>query len=162
MNDAVVCNAGPLIALALLDKLDLLPALFGRVLVPQPVYLEVLAGGREGAGLDAIRAAVHLLEVTGAPPSDPLLSAMLDEGEAAVIALARAEGISRVLLDERKGRRVARKIYGLSVWGTARILIEAKLAGLLPTVRSELQVLQKHGYWLGDEVIAEACHLAGE
>ena len=74
MTDAVVCNAGPLIALALLDKLELLPNLFRRVLVPQPVYLEVLAGGRDGAGLDAIRTAAHLLEVTGAPQADPMLT----------------------------------------------------------------------------------------
>ncbi len=162
MKEAVVCNAGPLIALALLDRVNLLPALFRRVLVPQAVYLEVLAGGREGAGIDPIRAAANFLEVTAEPAAEPVLRAMLDAGEAAVIALAHTEGIGHVLLDERKGRRVARVIYGLTVWGTARILIEAKFAGLLPAVHPELLSLQAHGYWLGDEVVAEACRLAGE
>jgi len=122
----------------------------------------VVCGGRDGAGVNALRTAAHLLEVTGPPQADPMLTAMLDEGEAAVIALAGAQGISHVLIDERKGRRIARKIYGLTVWGTARVLIEAKLSGLLPTVRDELLTLQKHGYWLGDDVMSEACRLAGE
>ncbi len=37
----VVSNAGPLIALARIERLDLLEELFGEVIVPQAVYGEV-------------------------------------------------------------------------------------------------------------------------
>jgi predicted nucleic acid-binding protein len=162
MKAAVVCNAGPLIALALIDRLTLLPLFYSRILVPERVYLEVLAGGRNGAGVDAIRAASFLEVVTPALSMDPLLQAMLDPGEASVINLARTEKVQDVLLDDRKGRRVARQIYGLSVIGTARLLIRAKFAGAIPSVGRELHALQLHGYWLGDNVVREACRLAGE
>jgi predicted nucleic acid-binding protein len=34
----VVTNSGPLIALAKLNRLDLLPSLYGEVIIPQAVY----------------------------------------------------------------------------------------------------------------------------
>jgi predicted nucleic acid-binding protein len=40
-----VCDASPLIALSLCDKLDLLDTLFDEVIIPEMVYKEV---GRKG------------------------------------------------------------------------------------------------------------------
>lgn len=40
----VVCDTGPLIALSLLDQLELLPHLYERVIAPQAVMEEVNAG----------------------------------------------------------------------------------------------------------------------
>ncbi len=51
MLDRAVVNAGPLVALALAGRLDLLPALFKEFWIPEAVYREVaVAGlGRPGA-----------------------------------------------------------------------------------------------------------------
>jgi hypothetical protein len=50
-------------------------------------------------------------------PPDPLLKSLLDEGEAAVIQLAQALNIDQVLIDERKGRKVARdRLIGVRPW----------------------------------------------
>ena len=40
----VIADAGPLIALARIDQLSLLPALFGEVVVTEAVAIELLAG----------------------------------------------------------------------------------------------------------------------
>jgi predicted nucleic acid-binding protein len=45
MFDRTVVNAGPLVALALLDLLDLLPALFPECWVPKAVFNEVAVAG---------------------------------------------------------------------------------------------------------------------
>ncbi len=47
----VVGNATPLIALSLINRLDLLPALFEEIVVPRAVYEEIVVqgGGRVGA-----------------------------------------------------------------------------------------------------------------
>ena len=45
MFDRAVVNAGPLVALALLDLLDLLPALFAECWVPKAVFNEVAVAG---------------------------------------------------------------------------------------------------------------------
>ena len=71
--DRAVINSGPLVALSLAGRLDLLPALFGEFWIPEPVFHEVaLAGvGRPGAGaLADARWAAH---VCPAPTPDPLL-----------------------------------------------------------------------------------------
>lgn len=45
MLDRAVVNAGPLVALSLLDQLDLLPALFAECWVPRTVFNEVAVAG---------------------------------------------------------------------------------------------------------------------
>ncbi len=42
----VVVNATPLIALSLINRLDLLPALFEEIVVPRAVYEEIVVQGR--------------------------------------------------------------------------------------------------------------------
>jgi hypothetical protein len=46
----VVVNATPLIALSLVERLDLLPQMFSEVLVPSAVYEEVVVQGRDKPG----------------------------------------------------------------------------------------------------------------
>lgn len=162
MKEDLVCNSGPLIALALLQRLDLLRALYGRVMVPEPIRQEVLVGGSSGGGLPALRECAWLEILALAAPPDALLTATLDAGEASVIALARQTGTATVLMDERKGRKIARSVFGLRVVGTARVLAEAKLAGLIPSARAALLHLKQSGYWLDDRIIEEACRVVGE
>lgn len=152
--DAVICNTGPLIALCLLRRLNLLQIFYRRVVIPEIVQREILQGGVARPGMAEL-VAVDWIEVLPAAP-DPVLIAMLDPGEAAVLTLARSLGISHVLMDERKGRKVARAILGLTVSGTARLLVDAKRAGLIVSARQELERLRVADYWLGDNILAWA------
>ena len=83
----VVCDTGPLIALSLVDQLQILQRLFRRVAVPRAVLDEVSAGGGERPGCQAILAADWFEAVADVAP-DPLLAAELGAGEAAAIASA--------------------------------------------------------------------------
>ena len=53
----VVSNAGPLIALARVDQLALLPSLYGTVLIPRAVEQEVTGMGLNRPGAGEVRAA---------------------------------------------------------------------------------------------------------
>ena len=57
MLDRAVVNAGPLVALSLLDQLDLLPALFAEIWVPQAVFSEVAVAGIGKPGARALQSA---------------------------------------------------------------------------------------------------------
>ena len=81
-------------------------------------------------------------------PLDPLLSTVLDKGEAAVITLARSLSADVVLIDESKARKIARTIYGLRVIGSARVLVEAKRHCMLDNVAAALQAMREYGYWI--------------
>ena len=88
--DRAVINSGPLVALSLAGRLDLLPALFGEFWIPEPVFREVVLAGVGRPGASALADARWAAHVCPAPTPDPLLIAELDPGEAAVIALARS------------------------------------------------------------------------
>ena len=157
-----VVNATPLIALALLEGLDLLRELFGQVVVPPLVYHEVAVQGRGRPGADALAAADWIL--VRAPSSSPAIEPLLlglDAGELQVLLLARELAADWVLLDERLGRRVARAM-GLPVKGTIGVLLAAVHAGLMDrdTCWADAQRLTSLGIrvhptvlsWLADQL----------
>ena len=159
---AIVCNTGPLIALAGIERLDILRGLYESVYLPQAVHEEILLGGRHFTGLDAYRKADWITVSALRQPGDPLLATVLDAGEASVIQLAREIGVPRVLMDERKGRRVAREVYGLDVMGTARLLTDAKEAHLVANVGELLQQMRGAVYWIHSRIMEAAMRAAKE
>lgn len=158
----VVVDAGPLIALALLDKLDLLRVLHGDVTVPAAVFAEVTGAGEERPGAREVAAASFLRRVHLDQPPDPLLLLQLGRGEAEVIALAHRQGAALVLLDDLRARRVAAHAYGLQVRGTAGLLVAARRAGAVEAVRPLLEQIRADGYRLSDALVDRACREVGE
>jgi len=59
-------------------------------------------------------------------------------------------------MNKRKGRKIARAILGLTVSGTARLLVDAARAGLIVSAGQKLETLRVAGYWLGDNILAWA------
>jgi predicted nucleic acid-binding protein len=157
----LVANTGPVIALASIDRLDILRTFFSSVQIPQAVHDEIMQGGSRFIGLTAYRRADWLVTVPDTP-LDPLLSSVLDKGEAAVITLARSTSADVVLIDESKARKIARTVYGLWVIGSARVLVEAKRCGMLDNVAAALQTMREHGYWIHDAIVQYTLREAGE
>jgi predicted nucleic acid-binding protein len=87
----IICNSGPLIALGLLGRLDILKSLFDEVLVPEAVQKEIEQGGIKLSGLEDFRRADWIRIVPLKEERDELLESLLDIGEAAVIKLAREQ-----------------------------------------------------------------------
>lgn len=157
----VVCNTGPLIGLARVN-LEWLPfRMFPEVIVPEEVREELLAADSPDRGQLA-----NILKEARINPRqrqpDRLLLAELDAGEAAVIMTALQLKLSSVLIDERKARRVASRVFGLQVKGTAGLLVEAKSRGLIEAVRPCLEGMIQGGYFLGPNLIAACLAAAGE
>jgi len=162
MMGTIICNTGPIIALAGINKLDILKNSYESVIIPEPVHLEILAGGKSFPGIQEYKDATWLdIRKLNHNP-EPLLAKLLDEGEASVIHLAWESGIQKILMDERKGRRIARDIYGLLVTGTIRLLADAKKAGLINSLGDVLHDIRSSGYWIHDKIIQAAVKEAGE
>ena len=74
MHERAVANAGPLVALSLLGRLDLLPSIFREVWIHEAVQKEVVAGlGRPGAR--ELQGSEWSARVRAEPTSDALLVA---------------------------------------------------------------------------------------
>lgn len=157
----IISNTGPLIALATVDRLDILNDLFEKIIIPEAVHFELLEGGATQAGISSYQQATWIKVQPLTVPLDPLLNKVLDTGEASVIQLAR-EFQAPVLIDECKGRKIAREIYQLQVVGTARILVEAKRHNLLDSVQEVLIQMQNNGYRIHDTIVSYILKKAGE
>lgn len=158
-----VINTSPAIHLqaVLPGGLELLPRLVGSVIMPFEVAQELAAGVALDDTLLNARSTPGLLIRQSAVSVASWLKGELDLGEAAVIQTALDEGIGIVILDDLKARRIAR-LCGLAVTGTLGILLQAKAAGHLHSVRGAIQKLQQRGMWLNAKVIAVALQTAGE
>ena len=162
MKGSLVSNTGPLIALALIDRLDILQIIFQKVIIPEAVHKEMLEGGDSSHGLHSYQNASQINVQSLSTSTDPLLQNILDIGEASVIQLAREVKADYVLIDERKARKIARDIFGLKVIGTVRILVEAKRKGILNNVGNALNKMRDSGYRIHDDIVAFALKEAGE
>ena len=157
---AVVANAGPLIAFARIEQLALLPALYGEVIVPPTVHREVTAA-HDLAGASILASASWLrIEPVDDRTAVQRLRFWLDEGESEAIVLSQALGTT-LLMDERRGRAIA-IVLGLSVTGTAGVLLAAKRQGAIDLVTPLLDALRAAGIHLSQRIYEEARRLAGE
>ncbi len=133
----VVTNAGPLMVLAKLQVPFLLADLYGTVHIPLSVYQEVVVEGLRQGYEDAQVVRAFLEDVGWHPEAVPVSSlprllreAHLDRGEHDALALAWHLGQSLVLMDEYRGRIVARQL-GLAAKGSLGILVQAYRQGML-------------------------------
>lgn len=154
----VVPDAGPLIYLAGAGLLDLLPALFARVVVPQVVWKEVVVHGAGQVGAAEVAAATWL-ERADAKPEPGLLS-ILDAGEAAAIPLAERLGAT-LLCDDADGRNEARK-RGLPVVGTLGVLLRGKREGHLTEIAPAVARMTALGMFVAPALLTQVLMLAEE
>jgi predicted nucleic acid-binding protein len=152
-----VTNTTPLISLAGIGLLDLLPLLYEEVWAPRIVMDEYQA---KAPLIEPDLTQVLWLKVVDAVSIDPELS-LLDGGEAAALSLAQMVGARLILLDERKARRIAARM-GLQIAGTLAVLLRAKQQGLLAAVRPYIIQMQSQGRRFHPDLIAYLLEEAGE
>ena len=156
----VISNTSPLIGLWGLNRLSLLRDLYTEVWIPRKVEKEFLAVD-ETIHLEALKKAPWIKTVDLTDPQATAVHVGLDAGEAEVLALADEHDARLILLDEKIGRRAAEKI-GLTVKGTAGVLLEAKKEGLIDVVKPLLIRLRDNGMHLSEQFINIALQAAGE
>jgi hypothetical protein len=160
LNKLVIADAGPLIAFARLCQIQLLPQIFGRVLVTDIVFGECAGRVNFPESLLLHEAVANKqLELCTAPDFSAYTQ-KIDAGEASAIAVAIEYGCG-VLMDDKAGRKMAMNA-AVPVIGTVGVLVLAKRKGLVPLVKPLLDNLVVSGYFLSEEIIAAALAAAGE
>lgn len=157
----VVADTSPLLYLHQAQQLHLLRALYGAVVVPPAVRVELTAGRERGHDTPDVAAIEWIRSVDVSDRS--LLPAVVDlgPGESEVIALGLANPGSLALLDDRLARRIA-AVSGLAHTGTLGILLKAKSVGLLDAVKPALENLRSRGMRIHDHLELRILRMAGE
>lgn len=142
-----VADSGPLIALARIDQLGLLPQLSSRILIPQAVWDEVTIHDGSASGAKEISEASWIEIQTVDPMLVEPIIILVDRGEAEAIARARTMPDSVLLIDDSRARRVAERL-GLRRIGTVGLLRRAKQAGFIKRLRPQFEKLQASGIYI--------------
>ncbi len=156
-----ITNTSPLLYLYRANAIGWMPQLFGEVWTPHAVIEELKEGQRRGYDVP-VAANYDWLKIR-APESVPFewLALDLGVGEIETMALALENTDHIVILDDALARRIA-QAAGLTVWGTLKILLEAKTQGIIVSIRPEIERLREAGMWISDEVYQRVLALAGE
>jgi predicted nucleic acid-binding protein len=157
----VVVNTTPIISLSIVGHLELLRDLYERTVVPPAVRTEALIKGADVAGVTELAQATWIETVPLRDPRRADLVSDLDRGEAEVLALAQELNASLVILDERMGRRYARRL-GIRLTGTLGVLLRAKQQQLIPAVGPLIRGMQEAGIRFGGPLVDQVLRVAEE
>jgi predicted nucleic acid-binding protein len=151
----VVADTTPLRYLAAIGEFDLLPSIFGKVLIPPAVWNELTAASTPQTVRMFVEERPDWLQLQS-PRLESLdvVSSDLDAGERAALALAIEIKADLILIDEAAGRREAKEL-GMRVTGTIGVLRLAAERGLID-VRRVLVSLRSSGFYIDESVLHAA------
>jgi predicted nucleic acid-binding protein len=147
----VVADTSPLNYLLLLEEIYVLPKLYGTVLLPTAVLLELAASGAPGAVRSWALNPPDWIEVVEVRPALVREIPRLGRGESEAISVALLRGADLLLMDDAPARRAAVR-QGLLVTGTLGVLRDAADHGLLDFHQS-VTSLRKLGFRISNLVI---------
>lgn len=151
----VVADAGPLIALAKINQLYLLPALFTEIVITQAVADECLRG--QSADTPLIKQALDSgwLQCVDNPVFKYPLSRSLGLGEQSSIEYAlQTESDTLLILDDELARKQALRKQLLIV-GTAALLFAAQRNALIADAEAVIAELNQVGYRISAAVVTQ-------
>jgi predicted nucleic acid-binding protein len=151
MQATIIADTSCLILLEKIGELSLLHTIFGEIVTTQfiadefgevlPYWITIQNPMNKSSQL--------LLEIT------------LDKGEASAIALALEMGNSLLIIDEAKGRKIAKQV-GLTITGTLGVLAQAKLKGHIQVLKPLLEKIQQTNFRISEQLVQEVLKAVGE
>lgn len=152
----VISDTTPIISLLKAGQLELLQKLYNKVLMPQAVYRELIENPVYVNEVEIIKSTDFLLaaEVENMKSVSVLRAVTgLDEGESAALIMYDEQKADLLLMDEQKGRRVAKRLKVRHI-GTAGILMLAYDKGLIQAekVKECIDIMLENKIRLGENI----------
>lgn len=155
----VVSDTSPLSYAHQIGLLAVLHALYGEIVIPPMVEHELLAAPELHSGFDW--SLIRIVPPRATEQVEDLIGE-LDRGESEAIVVALELEADLLLIDERTGRDVARRM-GIRRTGLVGVFLEAKHRGLISSVADSLALLvAQTTFRLHPAVRAEVLRLANE
>jgi predicted nucleic acid-binding protein len=151
MHRTIISDTSCLILLDKIGELSILNKLFGNITTTSEVAEEF------GQPLP------FWFEIK--EPSDKnyqaIIEASVDKGEASAIALAIELDDCLLIIDDLKGRKFANQL-GLTIIGTIGVIVDAKLAGIIPSVKPILSKIKSTNFRITEQLELLILKRAGE
>ncbi len=152
----IIGDSSALVAMATMDRLNLLEKIFGKIYVPQAVYDEITISYKAQS--------VKLKEFL----ADKVVSVELDiskmglgQGELEAIALYKNMDADFLLIDDRRAKRFA-KLNSVNVIGSLGVMILVKDGGFVESIRDDLEKLVESSLFISQSLVDRVLREVGE
>jgi len=147
----VVSDTGPLHYLVLCDAIEVVPKLYGQLVIPSAVVRELVHPRTPPVVGRWIQTPPQWTRIQSPTQIDP--AAHLGLGEREAISLALELKATQLLIDDRAARRIAVE-RGLLITGTVGILEQAATSGFL-NLSEALKKLSTTNFRISADVVRE-------
>jgi len=151
MHRTIISDTSCLILLDKIGELSILNKLFGNITTTSEVANEF---GQQLPPWFEIK-----------EPNDKnyqaIIEASVDKGEASAIALAIELDDCLLIIDDLKGRKFAHQL-GLTIIGTIGVIVDAKIAGIIPSVKPILSKIKSTNFRITEKLELLILKRAGE
>jgi len=151
MNTIIISDTSCLIALDRINKLDILNQLFPFIITTHDVRNEFKKTFPDW---------IHLKDVKDIGKLNELRQ-MVDLGEASAIALALETSSSVLIINDKKGRQVAKSLH-IPIIETLKIILLAKQKGIIPLIKPIIEELEYNKFRFSKSLITETLIQGGE
>ncbi len=151
IDKIIISDTSCLIALDRINQLNILHQLFLSILITKEVETEFRKSLPNWIIVQQLKNAKKKAE----------LQQIVDEGEASAIALALETENCILIIDEKKGRKVAQSLH-LKIAGTLQILLLAKSKGIITSLAQLLSQLEQQNFRFTDSLKEEVLKKANE
>jgi hypothetical protein len=162
MNKIVVSDTTAITHLAKIGALTILQKLYFEILIPEAVLSELAQVKRTQPGaLQVLNSSwIKVVKIKNQAVVNKL-TRHLDLGESEAIALSIELQSDVLIIDERAGRAVAKKL-GRNIIGMVGVLIEAKNKGYIQSIKPYMDKLRNTGFRMSEDLYQMALNTADE
>lgn len=156
-----VVNASPLISLAKISQVHILPKLCAQMIIPEAVAQEIKDGSDDDPAKKWLQTSGQQWVKDIGNVSSVISAWDLGTGESEVLSWAYQHQAYQVVIDDLAARKCARTL-NISVCGTIGVIVIAKKKGQIPSVKPLLKQLSGVAFRIDQRLFQEALRLAGE
>ncbi len=153
----LIADSSALIALSIVDKLDILEKLFGEVYIPRAVYVEVSQENKNKSQELSLYCRDRVLDIS----SEINFNISLGLGESEAVMLYKEKNADFLLCDDKKAKKFAQN-FDIKVIGSLGVLLKAKEAELITKISPLIQTLKLSQIFIDDKTCEIVLNMAGE
>ncbi len=152
----IIGDSSALIALATIDRLDLLEKLFNEIYVPKAVFEEVTTSQKAQAKKLETFLKDKVISIKG-----DTFNIGLGEGELEAMRLYKEMKADFLLIDDLRAKKFAR-LNNINTIGTLGVMIFAKEKGYIDSIKKDLKKLEQSSIFISSALIAKILKEVGE
>ena len=153
----LIADSSALVALSIVNQLDVLEKIFGEVYVPRAVYNEVRQENKEESKKLEEYCKDRVLDI-----STPFnFNITLGQGESEAIVLYEEKSANFLLCDDKKAKKFAQN-FGINVIGSLGILLKAKKEKHIEKIAPLLEILKSSRIFIDDKIYELVLEMAEE